>query len=547
MSSLMRPPTTPVAQRSSSASTGGKSSLGAPPPSTPQTGTWRHPKFDEIARRQNAATFSDQNMKKLLWNGGGFAALWCLGRTTWDTFYVTPPRYRRTSTPLSGSPSRKGSPATGSPSGKRTDSPYNAGGLESLANPSGSIYSPGASPLLQKAMMNGNGMRRSSYSSLSSLGGSTTDLPGTPGTPSPPTGKTTSGIFRLSEDKVIPADDPYWASPALPILSSLTEPCIVLGTTRIHRRCIQFVLSRRYSTNPRYRLRESRNLDTSSDESFVHFAAPSFIPSPRIRSGKRCIKLYPGPHTHTTIHLRGRQATSMGGDILLGRKEETDTVVNSRSGPTNLARDVIFDESQEELQKLEAAAQEYEDVKPLAEELIDTLIDLLFFAEFTLPKPQNSKNKVSYAIWQSGVGCNTPVGTSKEFESNRCEILRLLLTLTSQSMYMSANLLPVQGVKAITYIATCPDKQVVLSVLCSLLNTTLKYNPASWRVPYNVQVFKDPKQILVTYALQFLLVILLYPIPEAGPTQTSKSKPVFLCTSFVTSWGACIDRKTFNS
>lgn len=38
-------------------------------------------------------------------------------------------------------------------------------------------------------------------------------------------------------------------------------------------------------------------------------------------------------------------------------------------------------------------------------------------------------------------------------------------------MYMSANLLPVLGVKAITYIATCPDKQVVLSVLCSLLNT----------------------------------------------------------------------------
>jgi hypothetical protein len=29
----------------------------------------------------------------------------------------------------------------------------------------------------------------------------------------------------------------------------------------------------------------------------------------------------------------------------------------------------------------------------------------------------------------------------------------------------------VKGVKAITYIATCPDKQVVLSVLCSLLNT----------------------------------------------------------------------------
>lgn len=121
--------------------------------------------------------------------------------------------------------------------------------------------------------------------------------------------------------------------------------------------------------------------------------------------------------------------------------------------------------------KPETAVDSFEDVKPLAEELIDTLIDMLFFSEFTLPKPQDSKSKVSYAIWQSGVGCNTPVGTSKEFENNRCEILRLLLTLTGQSMYMSANILPVQGVKAITYIVTCPDKQVVLSVLCSLLNT----------------------------------------------------------------------------
>ncbi len=99
------------------------------------------------------------------------------------------------------------------------------------------------------------------------------------------------------------------------------------------------------------------------------------------------------------------------------------------------------------------------------------MIDMLFYANFTIPMSPTTKNKVTYAIWVSGVGCNTSIGTSKEFESNRTEILRLLLTLTSQSMYVSANLLPVQGVKAISYIVTCPDKQVVLSVLCSLLNT----------------------------------------------------------------------------
>lgn len=141
-----------------------------------------------------------------------------------------------------------------------------------------------------------------------------------------------------------------------------------------------------------------------------------------------------------------------------------------RTRQASIASEVLFDEAHDEETKPRSKEKDYEDVKPLAEELIDTLVDLLFFSDFTLPRPQ-SNSKVSYAIWQSGVGCNTSVGTSKEFESNRCEILRLLLTLTSQSMYMSPNLLPVQGVRAITYIATNPDKQVVLSVLCSLLNT----------------------------------------------------------------------------
>lgn len=42
-------------------------------------------------------------------------------------------------------------------------------------------------------------------------------------------------------------------------------------------------------------------------------------------------------------------------------------------------------------------------------------------------------------------------------------------------------------------------------------------------MPYNHVVFKDPKEVLVTYALQFLLVILLYPIPEMGPAHTQKN------------------------
>lgn len=42
----------------------------------------------------------------------------------------------------------------------------------------------------------------------------------------------------------------------------------------------------------------------------------------------------------------------------------------------------------------------------------------------------------------------------------------------------------------------------------------LNYSPASWRVPYDHMLYKDSKQVLVSHCLQFLLILILYPIPE---------------------------------
>lgn len=139
-----------------------------------------------------------------------------------------------------------------------------------------------------------------------------------------------------------------------------------------------------------------------------------------------------------------------------------------RSRKSSIASEVLFDGA-DGVPKTPVV--EYEDAKPLAEELIDTVTDLLFFSDLTVTKVPNGKPKVTYSIWQTGVGCTVPIATTKEHESNRCEILRLLLTLASKSMYLSLATLPQTGTKALTYICTCPDKQVVLSVLCSLLNT----------------------------------------------------------------------------
>ncbi|KAL2220201.1 proteins containing regions of low-complexity [Thermoascus aurantiacus ATCC 26904] len=305
------------------------------------------------------------------------------------------------------------------------------------------------------------------------------------------------GIFRLSEDKEIAADDPYWAR--FWELPESTEDVFSLFTAADIRRTRDTAFS---------------NFETLilavTSRLIVLKNHPSF-PDPELapdRDALNCIRILTRllPFIYEAEHLEEWEERF----FWARRKKKTRQA--------QIASEVLFDQAQGDEQQAQTQRREsdYEDVKPLAEELIDTLIDLLFYAGFTIPKLPAAKGKVTYAIWQSGVGCNSAMASNREMENNRCEVLRLLLTLTGKAIYMPLNTLPVQGVKAITYIATCPDKQIVLTLLCSLLNTTIKYNPASWRVPYDHVVWRDPKQTLVIYCLQFLLVILLYPIPEDG-------------------------------
>ncbi|KAK9389068.1 high-temperature-induced dauer-formation protein-domain-containing protein [Lipomyces mesembrius] len=153
------------------------------------------------------------------------------------------------------------------------------------------------------------------------------------------------------------------------------------------------------------------------------------------------------------------------------------------------------------------------DDRPLGAALIDTLTDFLFLPGFAIPLAQGLPTTVAYVIWETGIGSTTPIGTTNQFESNKIETLKTLLALVSQAMYYPANVLPIQGIRFTSYLVCNPDKRVVLGMLCSLLNTTMKYNPG-WRLPYNHVVFSDPRQLLVTYALQLLIVLATYSVPE---------------------------------
>ncbi|KAI4112861.1 MAG: hypothetical protein LQ345_006056 [Seirophora villosa] len=306
------------------------------------------------------------------------------------------------------------------------------------------------------------------------------------------------GIFKLSEPKAIPADDIYWTGfwklpESVEDVFSLFSPVDIRRARDNSLPNVETLLTTLIS-----RLIHMIHLPAFPDVDF----APS-------KEALNCIRIITRilPFLYEADHLE-----SWEDKFFWQRRKRLQE--DGTGGKT----EVLFEGSTSEgfEEKEEAAEVRVEYLKPLGEELIDTLIDLLFYSRFTIVSKERSKKKVTYAIWHKGVGCNAPMQSSKEMENNRSEVLRLLLTLCSKSLYMPAHIVSVKGAKALTYITTCPDKQIVLSLLCSQLNSALQYNPSAWRVPYDHVLYQDPKQIHVSYCLQFLLVLLLYPIPENG-------------------------------
>ncbi|KAK3679782.1 hypothetical protein LTR78_000158 [Recurvomyces mirabilis] len=167
---------------------------------------------------------------------------------------------------------------------------------------------------------------------------------------------------------------------------------------------------------------------------------------------------------------------------------------------------------------------------PLGEQLIDLLMKYLFFAGFTLPKRLDADGlpdlKVTYHIWNSGIGCRQSVGMTRENERHAIEVMRLLLSLFSRQLYTPSHIVAETELRSLSYLTTKPDRQVALSVICSLLNTVLKYNPASWRVPVDLTTSiteTDTKAKLANLSLDLLLILVLYPDQPSEPNAYRKS------------------------
>ncbi|KAF9792467.1 high-temperature-induced dauer-formation protein-domain-containing protein [Thelephora terrestris] len=158
-------------------------------------------------------------------------------------------------------------------------------------------------------------------------------------------------------------------------------------------------------------------------------------------------------------------------------------------------------------------------IPSLAERLLGCLMDLLFCCGFTIPRRvQVDHYKINHTIWEKGVGSTADLGPSQGLESNKTEVLRLLLVLLSRQIYTSPSQLLTKPSIYTLQLVQKSQRRNVLTLLCSLLNTAINSPPASLttiggmtgRLPYNHLVFKgeDSREGLVIMCMQVLCALL---------------------------------------
>ncbi|XP_066995771.2 protein HID1 isoform X2 [Anabrus simplex] len=170
---------------------------------------------------------------------------------------------------------------------------------------------------------------------------------------------------------------------------------------------------------------------------------------------------------------------------------------------------------------------------PLAQSLINAICDLLFCPDFTVAANRKSGpdkaedlqaiDSCEY-IWEAGVGFAQSPPHYPHLDSNRTELLKLLLTCFSETMYQPPVDLHTAPNRWIQYF-TCAENRHALPMFTSLLNTVCAYDPVGLGVPYNHLLFSDSLEPLVDTALQILIVTLDHDTSSSVPEGEEVSVP----------------------
>jgi hypothetical protein len=170
---------------------------------------------------------------------------------------------------------------------------------------------------------------------------------------------------------------------------------------------------------------------------------------------------------------------------------------------------------------------------PLAQSLLNAVCDLLFCPDFTVVSSRKSGpdkaeelsaiDSCEY-IWEAGVGFAHSPPRSPVLDSNRTELLKLLMTCFSETMYQPPTDIAQNPNKWIAHL-TSSENRHALPMFTSLLNTVCAYDPVGLGVPYNHLIFNDSLEPLVEAALQILIVTLDHDTSSSTPSEGEDVRP----------------------
>ncbi|XP_026285011.1 protein HID1 isoform X2 [Frankliniella occidentalis] len=169
---------------------------------------------------------------------------------------------------------------------------------------------------------------------------------------------------------------------------------------------------------------------------------------------------------------------------------------------------------------------------PLAVSLINAVCDLLFCPDFTVaankkagPDKAEDLQAIDSCeyIWESGVGCASSPPHHPQYDTNRTELLKLLLTCFSETVYQPPSETSPSPNRWIQHL-TSADNRHALPLFTSLLNSVCAYDPVGMGVPYNHLLFSDSMEPLVDVALQILIVTLDH--DTSGVLRESDEQPL---------------------
>lgn len=205
--------------------------------------------------------------------------------------------------------------------------------------------------------------------------------------------------------------------------------------------------------------------------------------------------------------------------------DEVEEDINVHSSPiigpeSSQILDVGFDIESEKI-SLHSNHKSIEE-ESLIKILVLSICDLLFCPEFTvLPHndgylskvidapPEDIRSLCSYDyVWEPGVGFESDSNSTSNFDDSRSELLRLLMTCFSSTLYVK----PYESSKHRNVwieIFASDDNRHALPLFTSLLNTIFSYRPQR-TYPFNSLIYESDREKLVTAAIQVMITTLDY-------------------------------------